>query len=73
MTQDDWTHYSMHILNELDRLNKQQEELANQVTNLRIQISQIDTAFKIKSGIWGLMGGAVPVIVSLLIWMFRNL
>jgi hypothetical protein len=67
-----WNEWSKHVLMELERLNTQQEEMGEQVTELRIQLSKLDVAFKIKSGIWGLIGGAIPVALALIIWLVRS-
>ena len=63
-----WNEWSRHVLAELERLNSWSAEIANRQTTILVQIS----ALKVKSGIWGLIGGAIPVIIGLAIWAIKS-
>jgi len=56
-----WSEWAKHVLAELERLNSCYEKL-----DLRIQEMHTDiVTLKIKAGIWGLVGGIIPVLVLL--------
>lgn len=63
---NDWGAWSNHVLIELKRLNSNQEamehELSEKLTSMKIEISQL----QVKAGIWGAIGGAIPVVAVLL-------
>lgn len=63
---NDWGAWSHHVLIELKRLNTNQEsmdkDISEKLTSMKIEISQL----QVKAGIWGAIGGAIPVIVVLL-------
>lgn len=58
-----WEQWSKHILIELKRLNTNDENLEEKINKVLIEIAML----KVKSGIWGLMGGAIPVFIILII------
>jgi len=71
-----WAEWSKHVLLELQRLAKAQEDtkddfakaqeaLKEEITKIKINIAML----QIKSGIWGAIGGAIPVSI-LVAWMF---
>ncbi len=49
-------------------LRDSHEELRKIVTQVRIDVA----ALKIKAGIWGLLGGMVPVAVIIILWLFKG-
>ena len=63
-----WDEWQNHVLAELERLAEWNGEIANTQTNILVQVS----ALKVKAGIWGLIGGAIPVIIGLAIWIIKT-
>ena len=68
-TQRDVTQYTIHVLKEIKRLNQVVEALRTDVTNLKIE----QGVLKSKSHVWGLMGGAIPVMIAMAIWILKLL
>lgn len=64
-----WNEWGKHVLSELKRFNEWNNELADTQRDILVQIS----ALKVKAGIWGVIGGSVPVIIGLAIWFLRSL
>jgi len=66
---DSWREWSNFVLMELKRTNTQIEDLDkkieklkdDQISKLKVEIAML----KVKAGIWGVMGGAIPVLVLL--------
>ena len=54
-----------HLLQEVKRLNRVVDRMDEKLEKLAIQLTATETAFKIKGGVWGLLGGAVPAGVAL--------
>ena len=67
--QNGWSEWSKHVLAELERLNDWCGKMDDTQTNILVQIS----ALKVKAGIWGVVGGAIPVLIALAIWMIKSL
>jgi len=64
---DTWAEWSKFVLMEIKRINSQLSELDAKVDQLKNeQISQLKVEIamlKIKASVWGLMGGAIPVVI----------
>ena len=65
--ENDWNEYSNLVLHELKRLNEGQEALRQDVQSVKTEIALL----KLKSGVWGVMGGAIPVAIALLVGFFK--
>lgn len=63
----DWNEWSHHIIEELKRLNICMVDLEKKVTRIELNLSKDIVALKIKSGIWGAIGGLVPVCAAIII------
>lgn len=63
-----WNEWSKHVLAELERLNGCYVALDNKLDEVRIDIAKL----KVKAGIWGAIGGAIPVVVILGVWLVRS-
>lgn len=60
---DGWDVYKRLVLAELERVNERLEALLEDQVQMRESIASL----KVKSGIWGAIGGALPAIVTLII------
>lgn len=62
-SQDTWREWSRHVLAELKRLNETQEDLNKEIKTISVEIAML----KVKSGVWGLLGGLIPVLIMVLV------
>lgn len=60
--------YKENVLKELERLNKGIFDLGEEYKGLLV----IVTENKVKSGIWGLIGAAIPVISAILLFILYS-
>ena len=60
-----WEEWGKHVLAELERLDKSNRECRNCVARLQTEVSNL----KLKSGIWGVVGAAIPILVGVLIYL----
>ena len=67
-SENGWQEWSKHVLKTLEDLNDKYESLDEKVNQIRIDIAKL----QVKAGIWGAMGGAVPVVIGLAIWILRS-
>ena len=74
-----WEKWSNFVIAELKRMSKAQERMNETqniingtVTDLRISVAKLDTQFKAKFSLWGLIGGAIPVVIILGIWLIKG-
>ena len=63
-----WENLGSHVLAELKRINTAYEKLDEKLDKAMIEIAGL----KIKSGIWGLIAGAIPVIIGLILYLFKS-
>lgn len=80
MPPNGWTEWSKFVLKELERLNECYEQLRIDMTGSFLQIREeiakvrIEVGMlKVKAGVWGLLGGLIPAIGILLIWLIKTL
>ena len=67
-----WSEHAKLVLHELERLNDCYETLAKDLARLKNEFVALRTEFKIKAGFWGLLGGAIPVIIGLGYWILKG-
>jgi len=63
-----WTEWSKHILAELQRLDGWCKDISEKQTEILVEIA----ALKVKAGIWGLVGGAIPVGIMVIVYMLKK-
>jgi hypothetical protein len=64
-TDNGWNEWSKHVLAELIRLNTCYDDMSKNMNQIRIEIAML----QVKSGIWGAIGGCIPVIITILIYI----
>ena len=65
---DGWTKWENHVLAELKRLNGWLETVDGKLDKVSIDISGL----KVKSGVWGLLGGFIPALTVALYFLLRT-
>ncbi len=60
---ESWAEWRRYVLMELERMNECYDSLKTEAVNLKVEIAML----KVKSGIWGAVGAAVPIIILLAI------
>jgi len=58
---DGWTEWSKHVLHELERLNSCMLHIDDEIMKISIEVAML----KVKAGIWGIVGGSIPVVIAL--------
>lgn len=69
MSENGWSEHKLYVTKELESQKKTNGEQWDEITNLKIE----QTKLKIKAGVWGALGAAIPVILGLLIFLLRRL
>ena len=59
----DWLEYRRLVLSEIERLDGAARRCREELNSVRTSIAVLQT----KAGIWGLIGGSIPVIVAVLL------
>jgi len=57
-----------YVLSELKRLNDCYNRLDEKLDRVCIDIAGL----KVKAGMWGLVGGAIPIIIGLGVWVLKT-
>ena len=63
-----WTKYEKLVLHELQVLSTEVKTLREDQVTMKEDIAGL----KIKSGIWGALGGLIPVVIVLAIWLIKT-
>lgn len=64
-----WIEYRALILSELKTLNTEVTSMREEQVKIREDIATL----KVKSGIWGLAGGLIPVLITLAVYFFKTM
>jgi len=59
-------------LEELKRLNACVSTIEKELGTLNVNLAVVENELKIKAGVWGLLAGAVPGTIALLIMYFNH-
>ena len=69
-----WDEYKLLVVDKLDGLGKKQDTFDEKLDNLKSHFTKEVTSIRehvavlrVKAGVWGLIGGAVPAI-GILLW-----
>ena len=65
VSDNSWFVWSKHVLMQLERNSKCLNEIKQELTLAKIEIARL----KVKSGVWGAIGGAIPVCVAIGLWL----
>ena len=65
---EEWKEHQINVLAELKRLNDCYSYLNEKMDKISNEISGL----KVKARIWGVFGGAIPVLIALGIWFLKK-
>lgn len=68
VNENGWDEYKLLVLTKLEDMRVAIKSLDEKVDTLQIEMS----AIKVKSGIWGLVAGLIPVLVLLAIALIKG-
>lgn len=71
-TTNGWNEWSKYVLKELERLNDNyeglQKDFTKQIQEVKVEIATL----QVKAGVWGLLAGAIPVAIALIIHSMKG-
>jgi len=65
---NNWLEYKKYVVDKLDGHSKNFGEIFKRLGKIEIAIA----ALKVKAGVWGLIGGAIPVAIIIILFLIRN-
>ena len=68
VSDDSWFAWSKHVLMQLEEYSKCIHQIKRDVTDIKVEIAKL----KIKASIWGAIGGEIPVVVAIGIWILKD-
>jgi len=69
---NNWNEHEKLVLHELKRLNDWCEKL-DDTLNRKFSATEVSIAqLKIKSGMWGIIGACIPIVIVLFIWLIKS-
>jgi len=63
-----WNEYAKLVLADIKRLGERQQAMEEKINRILVQVAML----KVKSGVWGAVGAAIPVGAGILLWVFKN-
>ena len=64
-----WTKWGQHVLAELERQDECICKLIDKVEQLRVE----EALLKLKSGIWGVAGASIPILIFIIGWLLKSI
>ena len=65
---DSWGAWANHVLKTMEDQASDIKEIRNSINGIQVEIAML----KVKSGMWGAMGGMIPVLVALMWWIMEK-
>jgi len=63
-----WRSWGIHVLEEMKRLNQAQDKIEKEIIKIHIEVATL----KVKSTVWGAVGGAIPVVIGLVYLLLQH-
>ncbi len=60
-----WSKYELYVVNKLSSLESNTVELRGDIKQLRTDVAKL----QVKSGVWGFVGGLLPVTLGIIYWV----
>ena len=60
--------FMQEVKDRMTRMELKLDTLHETQTNIRVDIG----ALKVKAGVWGALGGSIPVVIGLGLWLLRS-
>jgi len=67
-----WNEWRNFVLKELQRLNKNYEILNSYITDLQINTKSFEKEMNIKSSIFGIIGGIIPIAIMIAVYLLTK-
>ena len=63
-----WNKHEMLVMDKLDTLVANDKCIEKKIGDLRVDVAKL----KVKAGIWGLLGGTIPVGIAILLFILKE-
>ena len=60
-----WDEYRKYVIDKLDAHSGHFGEMFKRLGNIEVEIAKL----KIKAGVWGALAGAIPVAITIIVWL----
>jgi outer membrane protease len=70
---ESWTQWSKHVLIELERLNDCYKQVDQRLNTIEQNLSANNVKLGFQSTLFGILGGAIPVVVTLAIYFLEKM
>ena len=64
---NNWTEYRRLVLHELERLDEKLTKFGDKIDRLNTSVTRL----QVKSGVWGAVGGMIPITIALIFYLIR--
>jgi len=68
MDNNGWNEWSKYVLKELERLDLTMKDISKNMEENNRVLAQL----QVKAGVWGAIGGAIPVSIAILLWIVKG-
>ena len=67
-----WNEWARHIIEELKRFDIEIDKIKEDLFTIDKRLVKVETELKLKSGIWGLLGGVIPAAILLIVYVVKE-
>lgn len=67
-----WEQYQIYVVEALERLENGLKERDAKMEEFALKLKEYEITLKLKSGVWGLVGGAIPVAVMIAVYLITR-
>jgi len=64
-----WDEYRKFVVEKLDAHSDHFAEVFERLGRIDVELAQL----KIKAGVWGLLAGAIPITITIIVWLVVKL
>ncbi len=63
-----WSKWQEHVLAELKRYGVWMGNMDKSITHIKVKVGKL----QVKAGVWGIIGGMVPVTIIVVLWLIKE-
>ena len=68
-----WREWSKYVLKSLENISSELDGVQEKVEKINISLKVLQKEVSIKSSIWGAIGGVLPMLSFLLLWLLKDI
>jgi len=72
VSENSWYVWSKHVLMQLEKDTACLTDIKKELAEIKVEMARLKVKIGLFSGIWGAIGGAIPVAIALALWVIKK-